>query len=278
MRECLFGGPILSRYNGYRGKHYQPYNIYFLYAALFLFVLAAAVFLFLPFARFLAQFFLALGIISLVSYLLGLVPSFARLGTAAYYLQRVLLAGVAIGLLSLFIVEMMIASHSSTTTDAGDADYVIVLGAGLHGSTPSLILQSRLDTAVTYYKQNPDACFVVSGGKGAGEDVTEAEAMYTYLTDHGIPSDQLIVEPDSATSLENLRNSFALIDIKAAKEIGSPKIAVISNDFHLYRIGIIADRENRNIALVSAPTPKLYLEITYYIREFFALVKGLFVY
>ena len=62
-------------------------------------------------------------------------------------------------------------------------DYVIVLGAHVRGTVPSRALRKRLDCAKAYAEENPDTIFFLSGGQGSGEDITEAEAMYRYLTE-----------------------------------------------------------------------------------------------
>lgn len=266
----------MSVYKGYRGKRVADYNIYFLYVSLAFLVIATAVYLFLPYARFLAIFLYGIGIYSFIVYLLGLVPTYVTFGTTAYYLQRILLLGFILWLLSFIVVEIIIAANSKTSRDSDNADYLVVLGAGLYGSTPSPTLKSRLDSAVLYSYANPNTTIIVSGGQGEGEDITEAEAMREYLVAHGIPSDRILEENESTSTLENLRYSFSIIDqdFKGGEE---PKIAVISNEFHLYRTGLIAKRENRPVYLISARTPMFYLKATYCIREYFALFKTVFI-
>lgn len=262
----------MSVYKGYRGKRAAPYNIYFLYASLVIFVIAAAIYLFLPYARFLALFFCGMGIFSLVVYLLGLIPTYVTFGTMAYYLQRILVLGFALWFLSFIIVEIIISANSKTSQDSDDADYLIVLGAGLFGSTPSPTLKSRLDEAVIYSHANPDTIIIVSGGQGEGESIPESEAMRKYLVEHGIPDERIIEENISESTSENLRFSFSIIDHNF-KGSGDPKIAVLSNEFHLYRSSLIAKRENKSVYFISARTPLLYLKATYHVREYFALFK-----
>ena len=43
-------------------------------------------------------------------------------------------------------------------------------------------LKLRLDKAVLYHKQNPDALIVVIGAEGFQEIISEAEAMEKYLS------------------------------------------------------------------------------------------------
>lgn len=53
-------------------------------------------------------------------------------------------------------------------------------------------------------------------------------------------------------------------------------VAVVTNDFHIYRAGLIAAREGYALTFgVPAELPWLHLEINYCVREAFALVKTL---
>ena len=49
-------------------------------------------------------------------------------------------------------------------------DYVIVLGTQVKGETLSRSLEYRMETAVRYAKIHPNTVFILSGGKGKGED------------------------------------------------------------------------------------------------------------
>ena len=93
-------------------------------------------------------------------------------------LRIVLIVLFCLGLAVLTALEIPILQ--SARTDKGDADYLIVLGAGVNGSTPSLSLTDRLRAAQQYMQQHPDAVAIVSGGQGTGEDITEAEAMRRF--------------------------------------------------------------------------------------------------
>ncbi len=75
-----------------------------------------------------------------------------------------------------------------------DADYLVVLGAGVNGRTPSLSLLNRLTAAEAWLQDNPNGKAILSGGQGPGEDISEAGAMYQWLTEHGIAAERLYKE------------------------------------------------------------------------------------
>ena len=52
-------------------------------------------------------------------------------------------------------------------------------------------------------------------------------------------------------------------------------IGVVTNDFHLYRARLIAERQGLEIIGAGAELPWWWLTANYYVREAFALVKTL---
>ena len=54
---------------------------------------------------------------------------------------------------------------------------VVVLGCKVNGEEPSLMLRRRLECAMEYLAENPQADCVVSGGMGDNESYTEAHVM-----------------------------------------------------------------------------------------------------
>lgn len=107
-----------------------------------------------------------------------------------------------------------------------DLDTLIVLGAQVNGTKLSNSLKLRLERAKEYLDENPETIAVVSGGKGSGEEISEAEAMYEYLVSQGIDETRLIKEDRSTNTNENLKYSLALLEEKSNKnqkiyELGS---------------------------------------------------------
>ena len=86
-------------------------------------------------------------------------------------------------------------------------DYIIVLGAHVDGTRMTLALLERARRALLYLEENPATRAVLSGGKGDGENISEAEAMYRYLTSYGIDGNRLILEEESTSTKENLEFS-----------------------------------------------------------------------
>lgn len=148
-----------------------------------------------------------------------------------------------------------------------DSDYVIVLGAKVDGEVPSRTLRYRIDTTYEYLNTHPETKAILSGGQGTDEDMSEAQAMYRYLVEKGIDEARLILEEQSTSTYENLRNSFALIG-----DDESPKLTIITSDFHVLRARIIAIKLGRQVSGIGAKT-SLSLVPNYLLREMIAVLK-----
>lgn len=149
-------------------------------------------------------------------------------------------------------------------------DAVIVLGAAVHGKTPSLTLKRRLETAVKYYNQNPEVIIVVSGGKGPQEDITEAEAMKQYLVEKGVAQDNIIKEESATSTYENFLFSKLILDKQFKHEYS---VAFITNEYHILRAGACAKQTGiNNITHAHSNTNLSYL-IAGTLRECLAVAK-----
>ena len=111
------------------------------------------------------------------------------------------------------------------------ADYVIVLGCAVYGTTPSLAMRERCAAAADYLLANPGCTAIVSGGRGAGEDITEAEAMSRLLAGAGIDSGRIILEDRATSTLENLSFSQQVSGFDPAAD----RVVICSSEYHLYR-------------------------------------------
>lgn len=171
------------------------------------------------------------------------------------------------GLAAFLFVEGQIL-WEMLTKPRPDLDVVIVLGAQVKGQSPSKALRLRLETAFDYLSENPDTVAVLSGGQGDGEEITEAQCMWNYLTAHGIAGERLLLEEHSTSTEENLRFSSKMIAAWQRRRIG-----LLSNNFHLYRALCLARGMGyENISGIPARSD-WHLQLHYLVREFFALAK-----
>lgn len=186
-------------------------------------------------------------------------------------MESIILASILIAM----TVTGALIIRSSRGTKHPNADYLIVLGAGVNGTTPSLSLQERLNATIQYLGAHPNATAIVSGGQGNGEDITEAQCMYQYLTDAGVSPDRVWMEPLATNTLENLQFSMDIIENRTG--VRPKKAAIVSSEYHLHRAAMFARWMDLEPELVPATTSKIPLRINYFLREIFAVwYYGLF--
>lgn len=182
---------------------------------------------------------------------------------------EVILTGILIivvAVISLAGAETAFMIKAATAKPSENAT-VMVLGCRAYGSRPSIMLASRLDAAYEYLTEHPDAICIVSGGQGPDESMPEAECMYLYLTEKGIAPERIYQENRSTSTRENLLFSQEIIEAEGL----NPEIAIVTNEYHEYRAGMVADALEMEHSAVPARTP-LWLFPTYYIRELYGII------
>ena len=222
----------------------------------------------LPGVRFSALLFLGGAAVCVGFVLLNVWAAHTRAGR---YCRFVSVCGLAAGFLVFLAVESMILWAGERPMPDDEPAAVIVLGAGVNGTTPSLTLRTRLDTAAEYLQAHPDVPAVLSGGRGPGEDITEAQAMYTALVSRGISPDRLFLEERSTSTAENLDFSREILAQRGLDP--SAVVAIVTNDFHQFRAQLIARERGMMVIGIPAELPWWWLNANYYVREFFALGK-----
>lgn len=178
-------------------------------------------------------------------------------------------------------------------------DYIIIHGAGLDGPRPTPLLAGRIDKALELWnKQHQHGKFVASGGQGADEIVSEAQAMRDYLLEKGVPADAILMEDKSTTTWENLKYSLGVIhddraaSVNAVLSVGSTDgttatadddaattaagdftTAVVTSDFHVFRCAEYAHNLGIKADGIGSHTKGWYWP-TAFIREFIAITKA----
>ncbi|MBQ3307450.1 MAG: YdcF family protein [Bacilli bacterium] len=152
-----------------------------------------------------------------------------------------------------------------------DKDFVIILGSKINkdGSLTPL-LKGRVDKAISFgkkqYEVNKKKIFYVpSGGQGSDEVMAEAEAIKKYLLEKGISKNQIIIEDQSTSTIENMRFSKKKID-EIKKDAN---ISFSTTNYHVFRSGVIASSEGIDCEGMGSKT-KWYFYSNALIREFIA--------
>jgi uncharacterized SAM-binding protein YcdF (DUF218 family) len=125
---------------------------------------------------------------------------------------------------------------ASRHDDHDPASAIVVMGAAQWNGRPSPVLQGRLDHAVELYDQGAAPVIVVTGGKQAGDAVTQGLSGYRYLRDHGVPDEAIRVEVDGTNSYEELSASALILE-----QSGTGRdVVIVTDPYHALRAQAIA--------------------------------------
>ncbi len=181
-------------------------------------------------------------------------------------LRRMVTVGVALALILFATVEGCIISGFFAQGEEG-LDYIIVLGAQVYENGPSNVLKYRLDKACAYLMDNENTICIVSGGQGANEPFSEAQGMYDYLIEKGIPAERILKEEASSNTVENITNSSQYFDVE------TDSVGIVTNNFHVFRGVHLAQKLGiKNVCGLAAGINEVYLPNNM-LREFFGVMK-----
>lgn len=166
----------------------------------------------------------------------------------------------------LYIISALGLMICGAKRPTADNSTVIVLGCEVRGTVPSRALKCRLDTAFQYLNDNPSAKAVLSGGKGSGENISEAQCMFNYLTENGISAERLFMEDKSTSTDENIRFSKKIIDENGLDQ----NIAIITDWYHEFRASVICDRNGISSGSIPSSIPA-YITASLVTREMIAI-------
>ncbi|NHM32091.1 YdcF family protein [Neobacillus terrae] len=170
-----------------------------------------------------------------------------------------------LGLVYVGVLQFKIYEYKEAVVPK-DADYLIVLGARVKGTVPSLALKYRIIAAAECMKKHGRVIAIASGGQGSGEEISEAEAIKRGLMKRGIDEARIILENKSTTTSENLAFSKKLIPSDANKGL------IVTNDFHMYRAMSMAKDDLLQVSALPAETPWIAVPKSYS-REYLAITK-----
>jgi uncharacterized SAM-binding protein YcdF (DUF218 family) len=149
----------------------------------------------------------------------------------------VIIAGVFLVLIMLYVVWKyeQINSYGRSIKPV-KSDAIIVLGAAVVGEDqPSPVLQERLNSALTLYRQHYAPVFILTGGQGEGERITEAEASKRYLESKGVPSAVMYLDNQSKNTWENLFNAKQIM-----QKQGMHTAIIVTDYYHQERAQLYA--------------------------------------
>lgn len=181
------------------------------------------------------------------------------------------LIGLGLTVFIMLFIYIQTQIHSAIPREVLDQpyEYIIVLGGGTKDGIVKEGLQNRLDKTLEVYEDYPEAMYLLTGGIGPGEEISEASAMRDYLVSKGMKEGQLILEDASMSTADNF--DFCK-EILSQLGVMDHRMLVITSDYHINRALYLAyDRGYTADGLASKTKTSLLLEST--TREFYATIK-----
>jgi uncharacterized SAM-binding protein YcdF (DUF218 family) len=138
--------------------------------------------------------------------------------------------------------------RQSETDEVRPADVIMVLGAAEYRGRPSPVLQARLNHALFLYLQKMAPRILTTGGAGGDPSFTEGAVGRAYLSQHGVPSEDILVEDQGATTVEETAAAAEIMDRMNLKSC-----IVVSDGYHIYRVKKMM--ESRGVQVYGSPRP-----------------------
>ena len=162
----------------------------------------------------------------------------------ALSLLLILAAGLAWGIN--FYIQQTTKEQIFTAEQVppGDYDCILILGCGvLPNGEPTAMLNDRLLKGLELYEAETAPKIIVSGDHGSAE-YDEVNAMKSFLTDKGVPSEDIFMDHAGFSTYESI---YRARDIFEAE-----KIIIVTQEYHLYRALYLAQSLDLQAVGVSA--------------------------
>lgn len=179
---------------------------------------------------------------------------------------KIILKSVAaVAAIIVLLDGVLLVTFAHWRPNIGSANGIIVLGAAIN--TPALY--HRTLTGLDLYEQGKAKVMVLSGGKIAESDISEAQYMEKVIKANADAPVNYVIEDQSGNTYENIRNSKAKLG-------DASSVVIVSDEFHLARAVLLAKRAGFKQVYWDAPKPTYYNPSQlrfYYFREFVAMIS-----
>lgn len=144
--------------------------------------------------------------------------------------------------------ELMWRAHRNGQSLQSSVDAAIVLGASMDPDGKLAWNSRRRVQAGVYLLKSGKTRSLIFSGRGPGFDfLPVGRLMFDYAVELGARPDELYIEEQAGTTIQNLEFSFQIAD-----KIGAGRIALVSDAFHLTRAWALASAMGRtDISLAS---------------------------
>lgn len=138
-----------------------------------------------------------------------------------------------------------VVSYGDISRDEyGDA--AVVLGAAARSFGPSPALRARVEHAVHLYRDGRVRFLVLTGGVGPTHPYAESEIGRTFAVGQGVPSDRILIDTVSTSTLGNLQEARRIVQ---DRRLG--RTLIVSDPLHMWRAMQLAI----SLGLQASPSP-----------------------
>jgi uncharacterized SAM-binding protein YcdF (DUF218 family) len=153
-----------------------------------------------------------------------------------------------VGLIGYLTYLSIRIGRQSTLDETRPADAILVLGAAEYRGHPSPVFKARLDHALDLYERKLAQVLITTGGAGGDPDYTEGGVGRTYLIEHNVPSEAIVVEPESETTAHSTVAAGEILE-----RMGLKSCLLVSDGYHIFRAKKML--ESRGIQVYGSPRP-----------------------
>ncbi len=146
-------------------------------------------------------------------------------------------------------------------------DCILILGAGIDGDKPSLMLEDRLNAGIKLYDNNVSKKIVMSGDHGRKEH-DEVNIMKNYAMELDIPSSDIFMDHAGFSTYESM--------YRLKHVFGAKSVVIVTQKYHLYRSIYIAKSLGLEAYGYAAEDIKYYGDTYRELREILARDKDFF--
>jgi uncharacterized SAM-binding protein YcdF (DUF218 family) len=150
-----------------------------------------------------------------------------------HFRRSAILALMALAMFAIgYLCALSVRIHREAgISDARPADVIIVMGAAEYSGRPSPVLKLRLDHALQLYQQKMAPYVMTTGGPGGDPSFTEGGVGRSYLVEHGVPAEMIIVESSGDSTVYSLAAASEIL-----KRMGLRSVIVVSDGYHMFRV------------------------------------------
>lgn len=142
-----------------------------------------------------------------------------------------------LAVVAIWAVSMAAVLLFSWIDQARPAGSIVVLGAAQYAGRPSPVLKARLDHGIDLWTRGMGRFLVVTGGRGSGDTLSEADVGRNYARKHGVPDTAILLENEGRTTRESMLGVAGML-----QEKGIRTAILVSDPFHMLRLSIIGRR------------------------------------